>query len=119
MPSSLDPAAPQTLEQRSAEVEARSATLWSLAAFEAIAAVTLSLRKGRGARALPPCPESAAMCSERALGPVDFRLGWVAGFRTIPRLRAEDPTALPLSVTHFLWMVILRRHYVTLPLHMT
>ena len=82
-------------------------------------AVTPPLRKGRGARALPLCLGSAAMCSERALGPVDFRLGWVAGFRTIPWLRAEDPTALPLSVTHFLWMVILRRHYVTLPLHTT
>ena len=41
MPSSLDPTAQQTLEQRSAEVEARSATLWSLACL-------------RGHRANPP-----------------------------------------------------------------
>ena len=41
MPSSLDPAAQQTLEQRSAEVSAESATVWSLACL-------------RGHRANPP-----------------------------------------------------------------
>ena len=37
MPPSLDSAAQQTLEQRSAEVSAESATVWSLAVFEGTA----------------------------------------------------------------------------------